>query len=251
MSDSNFSVSSSRDTSSSSADSPARSDSQSANPADVRQQALLFRSLMDAPVTVRQLAELAAQNADVALAERDAGGTRLDPWALDPRTSDQRTLDQRTQDQWTPSQWTPADGRDGLQDLADRSHPSAIDVSAMIQAQQLISQGPGTQPAAAAGAPDPSIAELIEKHVRRALASVEARSSTDGELRIELSDAVFPGTALSLQRTSDGWQLTATADNRQSLDKLNHFAPALVERFARASLGHLRISLEGLPQHGS
>jgi len=61
VSDSNFSVSSTRDTSSSSGDSPARSDSQSADPADVRQQALLFRSLMDAPVTVRQLAELAAQ----------------------------------------------------------------------------------------------------------------------------------------------------------------------------------------------
>jgi len=143
VSDSNFSVGSSRDTSSSSADSPARSDSQSVDPADVRQQALLFRSLMDAPVTVRQLAELAAQNADVALAERGAGGTLLDPWALDPRTSDQRTADQRTLDQWTPSQWTPADGRDGLQDLADRSHPSAIDVSAMIQAQTA--DQPGTR----------------------------------------------------------------------------------------------------------
>jgi hypothetical protein len=187
----------------------------------VRQQALLFRSLMDAPITVRQLAELSARNADVELAERGAGA-HPDQWSLGP--------------------WTPAGARNGFQDLADRSHQSAVDVSAMLQAQHLVDQGPGCQ--AAAGAPDPSIAELIEKHVRRALASVEARSSTDGEVRIELSDAVFPGTALSLKRTSEGWQLTATADNRQSLDKLNHFAPSLVERFARASLGHLRVCLE-------
>jgi hypothetical protein len=214
-------------------DSSTQSSSQASDPADVRQQALLFRSLMDAPITVRQLAELAAGNADVELVERGAG-THLDQW---------------TPDQWTADRWTPADGRNGFQDLADRSHPSAVDVSAMLQAQHQIDQGPGCQPAAPAGAPEPSIAELIEKHVRRALASVEARSSTNGEVRIELSDAVFPGTALSLQRTAEGWQLTATADNRQSLDKLSHFAPALVERFARASLGHLRVSLESSPQH--
>jgi hypothetical protein len=207
-------------------DSSTLNSSQASDPADVRQQALLFRSLMDAPITVRQLAELAARNADVELVERGAS-THLD--------------------QWTADRWTPADGRDGFQDLADRSHPSTVDVSAMLQAQHQIDQGPGCQPAAPAGAPEPSIAELIEKHVRRALASVEARSSTNGEVRIELSDAVFPGTALSLQRTAEGWQLTATADNRQSLDKLNHFAPALVERFARASLGHLRVSLESSP----
>jgi hypothetical protein len=210
------------DAASSGCDSSARSSSQAADPADVRQQALLFRSLMDAPITVRQLAELATRNGDVGLAERGADANV---------------------DQWTPDRWSPV-GRDGFQDLADRSHQSGVDVSAMIQAQHLIDQGPGCQPAAAAGAPDPSIAELIEKHVRRAMASVEARSSTEGEVRIELSDAVFPGTALSLKRTAAGWHLTATADNRQSLDKLNHFAPALVERFARASLGHLRICLE-------
>jgi hypothetical protein len=156
-------------------------------PADVREQGLLFRALMDSPMTARQLAELAT--------------------------------------------------------FKETAHESGVDVAAMLHAQQTIDQGPGYQPAAAAGAPDPSIADLIEKHVRRALASVETRSSTDGEVRIELSDAVFPGTELSLKRTEDGWQLTATADNRQSLEKLNHFTPALVERFARASLGRLRVAL--------
>jgi len=51
-------------------DSSARNGPQSSDPADVRQQALLFRSLMDAPITVRQLAELATRNADVELAEK-------------------------------------------------------------------------------------------------------------------------------------------------------------------------------------
>jgi hypothetical protein len=240
VSDSSISVSSSNvpsgpvnrnDATSGSSDSSTRSGSQASDPADVRQQALLFRSLMDAPITVRQLAQLATRNADVELAGRSAVADS----------------DQGLPDQWTQDRWTLADGRNGFQDLADRSHPSAVDVSGMLQAQHQIDQGPGFQPAAPAGAPEPSIAELIEKHVRRALASVEARSSTNGEVRIELSDAVFPGTALSLQRTSEGWQLTATGDNRQSLDKLNHFAPDLVERFARASLGHLRVSLESPP----
>jgi len=238
VSDSSIAVSSSNvpggpanrnDAASGGSDSSTRSSSQASDPADVRQQSLLFRSLMDAPITVRQLAQLATRNSE--LAGRGAGADS----------------DPGLPDQWTQDRWTLADGRSGFQDLADRSPPSAVDVSGMLQAQHQIDQGPGFQPAAPAGAPEPSIAELIEKHVRRALASVEARSSTNGEVRIELSDAVFPGTALSLQRTSEGWQLTATGDNRQSLDKLNHFAPDLVERFARASLGHLRVSLESSP----
>jgi hypothetical protein len=126
--------------------------------------------------------------------------------------------------------------------LADLSHEQGADASAMLQAQTLIDSGSGFQPSTAAGAPDPAIAELIERHVRRALATCDAESQ-EAEIRIELSDAVFPGTALTLKRTAEGWQLTATADNRQSLDELNHFAPALVERFMRASLGHLRVLL--------
>ncbi|MFL6604247.1 MAG: hypothetical protein ACJ8R9_23345 [Steroidobacteraceae bacterium] len=240
MSDSNMSVGNSNvtngtlnrnDSPSGSSDSANRSGSQVPDPAQVRQQAQLFRTLMDAPITVRQLAELAGRNAGVEVAGRGAGANP----------------DEFAQDSWMLDRWSPADSRGGLQDLANHSHQGAVDVSAMMQVQHLIEQGPAGQAAAAAGAPDPSIAELIEKHVRRALSSIQARSSTDGEVRIELSDAVFPGAALSLKRTADGWHLNATADNRQSLDKLNHFAPALVERFARASLGHLQVSLEVHP----
>src|SRR6201996_2736904 len=78
------------------------------------------------------------------------------------------------------------------------------------------------QPPASAS-PDAELAELIDRHVRRLLAQTESCSAA--EVRIELSDEVFPGTALRLKRTADGWHLTATADNRRSLDKLNEFAP--------------------------
>lgn len=161
---------------------------------DLREQGMLFRSLLESPLTARQWADY----------------------------SQYRSLE-------------------------DLSHDQGGDASAMLQGQPLIDPGPGFQPAAAAaapGGPDPAIAELIERHIRRALASVDAESQ-DGEIRIELSDAVFPGTALTLKRTADGWQLNATADNRQSLDELNHFAPDLVERFEKASLGRLHVTLAG------
>lgn len=103
-----------------------------------------------------------------------------------------------------------------------------------------------SQPAAStpAGAPDPAVAQLMEWHIRRILASAGSDRAAD-EIHIELSDAVFPGTALTLKRTPDGWHLAATADNRHSLDELNRFAPALVERFAQASLGRLQVTLDG------
>jgi hypothetical protein len=161
-------------------------------PADLREQGMLFRSLLEVPQTARQWAEFST-----------------------------------------------------YRNLADRSHDQGGDTGGLLQAQTPLDAGQAFQPAAATaapGAPDPAIAELIERHIRRALASVDAGSS-EGEVRIELSDAVFPGTALTLKRMADGWQLTATADNRQSLDELNQFAPDLVERFEKASLGHLRITL--------
>jgi len=106
------------------------------------------------------------------------------------------------------------------------------------------SMGVVTQPAPPTGAGDPAMAQLMEWHIRRILASAGSERA-ESEIRIELSDAVFPGTALTLKRTADGWHLAATADKRHSLDELNRFAPALVERFAQASLGRLQVTLDG------
>jgi hypothetical protein len=187
-------------------------------PADLDQQAQAFRALMlGLPLTAAQLAGLSARG-------------NLGPWTADDGSSGPRS--------------------DGLQQtLSDDWRRREVDVSMMMAAYRAIDQGAvaNIQAASAPTAPDLSIAELIEKHVRRALASQEARrTSAGGEVRLELSDAVLPGAALSLRRTADGWQLSATADNKQSLERLNEFAPALVRRFAQASLGRLEISIEAL-----
>ncbi len=233
---------------SSSDESRRRNNTQAPDPSELREQGQLFRSLMNGPLTARQLAEWAAQTAD-AESEAETGGadTGKGLWDADAGTG----AGADGVDPWAPDTWNSdpsgsthqpsGDSRETRQHLADLSRQSPMDISAMLQARHVIDAGPGLQSAAPATAPDPSLAELIEKHVRRVLASADARDSTDGEMRIELSDAVFPGTALSLKRTSDGWQLTATSDNRRSLEKLNQFAPALVERFAQASLGRLTL----------
>jgi hypothetical protein len=85
------------------------------------------------------------------------------------------------------------------------------------------------------------LTQLIEIHVRRTLLSMSADGTGTDEVRIELSDAVLPGTSLALRRLPGGWQLSAVADNSQSLQRLTRFAPALVKRFAAASLGSLEI----------
>lgn len=121
-----------------------------------------------------------------------------------------------------------------------------VDVSEMLAMQRTIDlafPAPVQAPPSAVP-PDLSIAELMDKHVRRALASQGVSPVRGGELRLELSDAVLPGTSISLRQTEDGWKLSATADNKQSLDKLNELAPELVKRFSEASLGNLEVSVD-------
>jgi hypothetical protein len=172
-------------------------------------QAQLFRDLMSGgPMTAGQLAELAGRS--------------------DPTMADARVLPE-LQHRWP-----------GLSDeLRDRS----IDAAAFLAVEQRVHQGVVVQGTTAPASPDLTFAELVEKHVRRALASREAGGTRGGEIRIELSDAVLPGMALSLKRTPAGWRLEAESRNQDSLEKLSEFAPALVERFARASLGELIVSV--------
>jgi hypothetical protein len=132
--------------------------------------------------------------------------------------------------------------------LGDGLHRGNVDIAAQLLAQRLLEAGPLLQgtPAAAA-APDPTFAELMVKHIRRALVSADAADDSGGEVRLEMSDAVLPGTVLSLRRTEEGWQLHAVTANAQSRQTLSRFAPTLIERFAQGSLGQLRISLDASP----
>lgn len=129
--------------------------------------------------------------------------------------------------------------------LGDGLNRGNVDIAAQLLAQRLLEAGPQLQanPAAAA-APDPTFAELMVKHIRRALVSADAADDSGGEVRLEMSDAVLPGTVLSLRRTEDGWQLHAVTANAESRQALTRFAPTLVERFAQGSLGRLSISLD-------
>lgn len=180
--------------------------------ARLEQQAKQFRELMSGgQTTASQLAEVAGRGGEaMPLEERTMHGGKHH-WA-------------------------------GLKDeLLDQS----ADAASMLAVEQRVDRGVVAQPAAVHGSPDMTFAELVEKHVRRALASRETSSSSGGEIRLELSDAVLPGLSVSLKRTAAGWHLSAASDNRDSLDKLSQFAPALVERFAQASLGDLIVSLDG------
>jgi hypothetical protein len=97
------------------------------------------------------------------------------------------------------------------------------------------------QATAAAADPEPTFAELVERHVRRMLAAQATSRQENGEVHLELTDAVLPQTQLSLRRGSEGWQLLAVTGDRGSLERLERFAPALVGRFANASLGSLEV----------
>jgi hypothetical protein len=117
-----------------------------------------------------------------------------------------------------------------------------VDVASFVAPQWPAPQIPvaPTQPPAGA-APDWTFAELVQRHVRRTLAVQATNGSGADEVRLELSDAVLPGATLSLRRAGAGWQLLATTDHRQTKEKLGRFAPALIARFAAASLGPLEI----------
>jgi hypothetical protein len=115
-------------------------------------------------------------------------------------------------------------------------------MSSLLLASQPASNETGEMQAAAAAAdPEPTFAELVERHVRRMLAAQATSRQDSDEVRLELTDAVLPQTELSLRRSPDGWQLLAVTGDRGSLERLEEFAPALVRRFASASLGSIEV----------
>lgn len=191
--------------------SPADADASGQPDAFVLQQGKLFRSLMAGPDPGERRPELLLRGGAVPAHEQDDDDS----------------------------------GESGYGTLGDGLHHGNVDIAAQLLAQRLLEAGPQLQgtPAAAA-APDPTFAELMVKHIRRALVSADAADDSGGEVRLEMSDAVLPGTILSLRRTEEGWQLHAVTANAESRHTLTRFAPTLVERFAQGSLGQLRISLD-------
>ena len=130
---------------------------------------------------------------------------------------------------------------DGQQHLNTGTGRTEVDVASLLSVvQPSIATGPDQ--AAAVADPEPTFAELIERHVRRTLAATRDGARDAGnEVRLELTDAVLPETSLSLRRSGGGWQLVAMSANRDSLERVEQFTPALVERFANASLGSLEV----------
>jgi hypothetical protein len=192
---------------------PADADGDDQPDSFVLQQGKLFRSLMAGPDSQERRPDLLVRGGSVSAREQDdddGGG-----------------------------------GENNYGGLGDGLHRGNVDIAAQLLAQRLLEAGPLLQgtPAAAA-APNPTFAELMVKHIRRALVSADAADDSAGEVRLEMSDAVLPGTVLSLRRTEDGWQLHAVTANAESRQTLTRFAPTLVERFAQGSLGELRISLD-------
>lgn len=183
-----------------------------------------FSSLVKgAPLTARELAHWAAE---LSAAEALARAAREDP-----------ELGQGAGDYAV-----------GSEALLQKDSPAGGNADALAALQWAAAQAPTSPSAMAAVAtegPDLTLAELIEKHIRRTLVTSASDGSSSEEVRLELSDAVLPGTALTLRRAPGGWQLLASTDNREALERLSQHSPALVERFARASLGSLEVLAQG------
>lgn len=124
-----------------------------------------------------------------------------------------------------------------FREMMSGRHPSSLPLTSQPASDATAE----VQATAAAADPEPTFAELVERHVRRMLAAQATSRQENGEVRLELTDAVLPQTQLSLRRGSDGWQLLAVTGDRGSLERLERFAPALVGRFANASLGSLEV----------
>jgi len=192
----------------------------------LQQQAEAFRALLGsgppvkgATVTARELAHWAA---GMSTAEALARAAREDP--------------ELGQGAW--------DNPVSSEVLLQKDSPADASADASASLQWVAAQVQASSPAVAAGGAaeaELTFAELVEKHVRRTLVMLESATSNGDEVRLELSDAVLPGTAMTLRRAPGGWQLLASTDNREALERIRQYSPALIERFARASLGSLEV----------
>jgi hypothetical protein len=231
---------------------------------DLEHDGRLFRTLLGSPALVlgpsppahalpnvglrQPLPTKSRQSEDPASHHANTGHKRISPLAADVQPPPM--LD-RAGTQLTPvldPKATAVDERPmAPKNTATRSHPldRISDPQALSGAAFLPPLAQPVEPAvnslASVPDPGPSFAELMERHVRSTLLSVNKGGTSTAEVRLELSDAVLPGVSLALRRVPGGWQMAAVSDNRQSLQRLTRFAPVLVKRFAAASLGSLEI----------
>ena len=185
------------------------------NDSQLELQARVFRELLSDPRSAQELATWSAL--------RGAAEAPYNP------ATDDSTLAQK------------GPGGEGLLHPGDPASPANADVSSLLMTTQLTGGPTPDAQLAATADPEPTFAELIERHVRRTLATQATGQGTSDEVRLELTDAVLPETQLSLKRSPAGWQLLAVTGHRDSLERLEEFAPALVKRFANASLGALEV----------
>jgi hypothetical protein len=128
-----------------------------------------------------------------------------------------------------------------LLQVFDPTKRTQVDLSSQVRALPVPDYMIDVQAPAPAEPADVSLAHLLEQHVRGLMVGQASRESNSQTVRLELSNAVLPDTIFSLRRNGDGWQLLAASRSRQSLELLARYAPALVDRFAQASLGSLEV----------
>lgn len=128
--------------------------------------------------------------------------------------------------------------------------PESITLSALMAQQTMHSIIQAPQQVAEIAAPQVALADLLERHVRRMLASESASSQGDASIRLSMSDNTLPATELTLERHSEGWRLIANVGSRDSFDMVNSFAPELIKRFAERQLGELQIEPVFEPEIG-
>ena len=136
------------------------------------------------------------------------------------------------------------DSRDGADNNGMGANSlEAADVLAMMQAQAALRDGAALAPAQAPApmASSRSLAEMLERHVRKLAVDDAASADGDGHVLLRMSDATLPGTDLLLSKTADGWHLRADVRSRGSYDAIREAAPALAKRFAEQNLGRLEI----------
>ncbi len=89
-----------------------------------------------------------------------------------------------------------------------------------------------------------ALVELLERHVRRMLASEKAGSGEPGaRVMLHLAGTELAGTDLWLTRGYDGWTLQADTADDYTASLIREFSPALVARFGECELGELEVQV--------